>query len=69
MMLAGELEQSEVEVGSYLVADPQAFELVEQAKVRSTTHLVLPRPDPWAVPLRAIFGVMPRARRSRRYLS
>lgn len=26
---AGELEQSEVEVGSYLVAGPEAFELVE----------------------------------------
>lgn len=40
-----------------------------QAKVRSPTQRVLPRPDPWVVPLRAIFGVMPRARMRRRYVS
>ncbi len=28
-MAAGELEQSEVEVGAYLVADSESFELVE----------------------------------------
>lgn len=30
---------------------------------RLTTRRVLPVPDPWAVALQAIFGVMPRARR------
>ena len=33
-----------------------------QAKVRSTTHLILPRPEPWSVFLRAIRGVIPLSR-------
>jgi hypothetical protein len=58
-----------MKVGAYLVTDPQAFELVEPGEGPLDDPAVLPRPEPWAVPLRAIFGVMPRARRSRRYLS
>ncbi len=37
-----------------------------QAEGRSTTHRVLPKPEPCGAPRRAIFGVIPRLRRSRR---
>ncbi len=43
-----------MEVGAYLVVDAEAFELVE-AKVRSTTHRVLPGLEPCGVPRWAIF--------------
>jgi len=43
---AGEFEQAEVKVDSYLVADPEAFELVKPGEGSLDDHLVLPRPDP-----------------------
>ncbi|GAX56151.1 hypothetical protein SO3561_07718 [Streptomyces olivochromogenes] len=47
-----------MKVGAYLVTIRRRLNWWSQAKVRSTTQRVLPRPEPWAVLLRAIFGVM-----------
>jgi Right handed beta helix region len=48
---------------------PSRREPLSQAKSRSTGHRILPRPEPWSTPRRAMTGVMPRARTKRRYLS
>jgi len=40
-----------------------------QAKVRSTTQRIRPRPEPCSVARRAMIGLTPRAHSSRRYLS
>ncbi len=58
-----------MEVDAYLVADPEALELVEPGEGALDDPAGPVQTGAMGGALRAIFGVMPRARRRRRYLS
>jgi len=64
-----QLEQAEVDVAAPLVAGAQPLEGVQPGEAALDDPALLPSPEPWAMPRRAIRGGMPCARSCRRYLS
>src|SRR5439155_26123065 len=66
---AAEQHEREVQLGAALIARPEPAQVVQPAKVRSTTQRSLPSPEPCSSPRLAITGLTPRLRSSRRYWS